>query len=128
MNKYKIIAVGEFLLAVSAISGGYNLVARNGEGLPLSWLENTPFSSYVWPGIILMVIVGGSYLLAAKLMWKQSKWYLEASATAGFGLLIWLFTEIYLLKHSFWLQALYFVFGISTLVITLLLQKYHKAK
>lgn len=123
MIKVKIISIFELLIGASAVFGGYRLIAMDGLGMPKDWLAHSPFTSYVWPGLILATIVGGSYVLAAFFMWRHHKFYLETSSIAGFGLLIWVFTELYMLNHPHWLQGLYFGFGIMTIVLALVLSK-----
>lgn len=122
----KIIAIGASLIGISAVWGGYGLITTNGLGMPVSWLSTSLFTSYFWPGIILLVLVGGTYLLSAFLLWKQSRLAMEGLATAGFGLLIWIFTEMYIMRQSYWLHVLYFGIGIVTLIGTMLLLKYGK--
>lgn len=49
------------LQAVSAVGGGVALVAGpRGEvtGLPLSYLEGSPFDDYLVPGLILLLVLG----------------------------------------------------------------------
>lgn len=60
------------LVALNAFAGGYYGIA-GAEGVPLEWLEGSPFSNYVIPGIILMVVVGGSALSAAIAVFIQMK-------------------------------------------------------
>ncbi len=122
----KAIAILGILIGMSAVFGGYKLITTDGLGMPVSLLSTSPFSSYFWPGIILAVIVGGAYLLSAFLLWRQSKLAMEGLAVAGFGLLIWIFVEMYIMHQSHWLHALYFGFGIVTLVETMLLLKYRE--
>jgi uncharacterized membrane protein YeiH len=45
--------------ALTAIGGGIAL-ATGVDKLPAEWLKGTPFRSYLYPGIILTVVVGGS--------------------------------------------------------------------
>lgn len=124
----KIVSVGEFLVGISAVLGGYKLITTNGMGMPMSLLNNSPFSSYIWPGVILLFVVGGSYLLSSLLLFRKSRYAYEASATAGFGLLIWIFTELYMMRNPHWLQVLYFGFGILTIIATLLFLKSERKK
>jgi hypothetical protein len=119
------IALIEGLIGASAIWGGYGLVT-GGAGVPLELLKNTPFSSYFWPGMILIFVIGSTYLLAATLMWKKKKYYQEASAVAGFGLLIWIFTEMYMLGVGHILQIVYFSLGILTLITVMVSLRFEK--
>jgi hypothetical protein len=43
-------------------------------------------------------------------------------------MLIWFFAELYILKHTHWLQILYFSIGILTLIFLLLRMKYEKER
>lgn len=113
----------ELFNAVTAIPSGIGLILSNGLGLPVSWLDNSPFHSYAIPGLILSAIVGGTNVVAAFLIWRKKRYALEASATAGFGLLIWTFSEMYIIGHNHLLQVFYFVFGIAMIIMTCLLLK-----
>ncbi len=63
------------------------------EPMPLEYLDDSPFSNYEAPGLILLLIVGGSSLLAAIARWRhwQSEYLLTLAA--GAVLLGWLFFE-----------------------------------
>ena len=43
------------------------------------------------------------------------------SAVAGFGMLIWIFVELALIRHYSWLQAAYFGLGALELILVLVL-------
>ena len=67
----------EFLVAIGAIAGGATLAAApGGEGLhmPLDLIKNTPFRSYLIPGLILCFVVGGSNLIAGWLSLRLRNW------------------------------------------------------
>src|SRR5580765_1287791 len=50
--------------ALNAIGGGsYGL--SGAAGVPTEWLEGSPFSDYFIPSLILLVVVGGSFVVAA---------------------------------------------------------------
>lgn len=126
MKLTRIFSALEFLIGISAVAGGIALITLNGLGMPVIWLDHSPFASYFWPGVILSLIVGGTYLLASILLWKKNKFTCEATATAGFGLLTWVFVELYIINEPHWLQIFYFGFGVLTLVVTLFLLKFSK--
>jgi len=97
--------------ALSALLGSVLAVAFNGAGVPLEHLAQSPFSSYVVPGLILGVVVGGTQLAAAlALLWKR-RMALLLSAVAGFDMLIWIFVELAVIRQYSWLQAAYFTLG-----------------
>jgi len=113
----------EFFVGLTAAWGGIKLLQTGGLGMPVSWLSDSPFSDYTLPALILAVIVGGTNLLSAFLEFRKHTYAAYSSAVAGYGLLIWIFTEMYLLKHASWLQVAYFSIAILILVLTMLLLK-----
>jgi len=87
---------------------------------PLEWLEGTPFDSYLVPGLVLILVVGGTHALAFVLLLRRTTWALAASAVAGFGMVIWVFVQMVLIPYSF-LQAVYFGAGLLEIVLVLLM-------
>lgn len=107
-------------LGITAAIGGIQLIRTNGMGMPADWLSKSPFPNFIIPGLILLFVVGGSGLLAAFLQIKKHKYSIEASVTAGFGILIWIFTELMLIPHASFLQVIYFALGILILILSML--------
>lgn len=105
--------------AVSAFAGGIGLIATAGLGMPQSFLDDGPFRSFVWPGLILIGVVGGSQALAAGLLLARRESALLWSAVAGFGMIVWIFTETGIIRGMSWLQALYFATGLAQLVVVM---------
>lgn len=108
-------------LGITAAIGGMQLIRTNGMGMPIDWLSKSPFPNFIIPGFILLLIVGGSSLLAAFLHIKNHKYAIEASVTAGFGILIWIFTELMMIPHASFLQVIYFALGILILILSMFL-------
>lgn len=117
-----------FTIGITAVIGGIGLITTNGLGMPLSYLSNSVFPSFVIPGILLAGVVGGSNLLALLLLLRKHKYMLEGAAVGGFGIIIWIFGELYIIGHAHVLQAIYFALGVAMLIMIMLLQKsyYHE--
>ncbi|GAA2072029.1 hypothetical protein [Microbacterium hatanonis] len=107
--------------ALTAIVGGIVILATDGMGMPGSFLVDGPFRSFVWPGLILLVVVGGTQAVAATLLLMRRESGLLWSAVAGFGMLIWIFVETGVIRGTSWLQFLYFTTGTVQLVLVLAL-------
>ena len=103
--------------ALSALVGAVLAIAANGAGVPLEYLKNSPFSSYFIPGLILGVVVGGTQLAAAIALLAKRGIALLLSAVAGFGMLIWIFVELAMIRQYFWLQGAYFILGSLELIL-----------
>lgn len=107
--------------ALSALVGAILALAMNGAGVPLAYLANSPFSSFVVPGLLLGVVIGGTQAAAAAALLTRSRRGLLLSAVAGFGMLIWIFVELAIMQQYSWLQAVYFVHGGTELLLVLAL-------
>ena len=103
--------------ALSALVGAVLAIATNGAGVPLEYLNNSPFSSYFIPGLILGVVVGGTQLAAAIALLAKRDKALVLSAIAGFGMLIWTFVELAMIQQYSWLQGAYFILGGLELIL-----------
>jgi len=114
-------------VGATSVHGGIGILTGK-IALPLEFLNGTPFKSFQIPGIILLVLVGGLNLISAFLVFKKAKYHLEFASFSAFSILIWTFTEIYMIKHTMFLQVIYFSLGIINLCIILLLQKYEKSQ
>jgi hypothetical protein len=107
--------------ALSALAGAVLAVAANGAGVPLDYLANSAFTSYAVPGVILGVVVGGTQLSALSALLRKQRNALLLSAIAGFGMLIWIFVELAIIRQYSWLQSAYFALGAMELILVLAL-------
>ncbi|MGA7205396.1 MAG: hypothetical protein WBX27_12290 [Specibacter sp.] len=107
--------------AVSAFAGAVMAIAFDGAGMPPTYLAGSPFHSFLLPGLILGVVVGGTQAFAAVALLTGNRWDLVAAAVAGFGMVIWIFVELAIIHAYSVLQTLYFGLGLLELVLVLAL-------
>jgi hypothetical protein len=107
--------------AASAVGGGLAMLLTDGFGMPRSMLQGSPFDSFRWPALILLVVVGGTHLLAALLLRRSRGQALLWSAFAGFVLMIWILVEIVVIRGFGALQAIYFGAGLAEVALVLAL-------
>lgn len=111
--------VAWFSLA-SAVFGMLGLTLGGGMGIPLAWLEGTPFTGYAVPGIILGVVVGGAQAVALVAQYLRLRLAWGMHAAAGLVMMIWIFVEIALMLVWSVLQGIYFVAGLAQVVLAVL--------
>jgi len=103
--------------AVTAVGGGLALMTGlEGDRFPLELLQRTPFSSYVIPGLILTVAVGGSATVAAAALLRNPGIGALASMVAGMVLMGWIIGEVLILNQPAarsWAEAVYFAVGLT---------------
>ncbi|WP_104061313.1 hypothetical protein [Arthrobacter sp. 4R501] len=112
--------IGGKVMVVGTLLGPERLGIPSDMALPLELLQGSPFSTYLVPGLLLALIVGGIHLGAFILLIRRHPWAPLASATAGFSILIWIFIQMVFVPFSI-LQAVYFAAGLAELGFLLLL-------
>ncbi|NYF17772.1 hypothetical protein HDC37_002617 [Microbacterium sp. AK009] len=86
---------------------------------PLDYLSGSPFSSYLIPGLALILVVGGTHTAALVLTLARSPWSAATSALAGFACLAWIFVQMIYIPFSV-LQLVYAALGAAELALTML--------
>ncbi|EWM10238.1 hypothetical protein [Kutzneria sp. 744] len=90
------------LIALLAVWGGVELaVGAAAFQLPVEWIAPLGLHSWLWPGIALIVVIGGSMAVAAVVSWNGTQRAAETSVAAGAILVAWLLFQYVL----FGLQA-----------------------
>jgi len=113
------IALGTLLAFVSlnAVGGGiYGLAGA--EGVPLEWLEGSPFTTYRVPSLVLLTVVGGSLAAAAVAVFARARKARLLSRAAGVILLGWIAVQLALIGYVSWLQPAMVVAGVVILALT----------
>jgi len=110
------------LQGISGVAGGVSLVAAP-DGrimqMPVSYLDGSPFSDYLIPGLILLLMLGVFPLVVLAGLWLRPRpaWY--GAFAVGCGLIIWILVEVLIIPLSA-LQAFFGVVGVLIAVVTLL--------
>jgi len=131
-----------FLLAflgIGAIGGGGALiVSPDGKliGMPLSMLNNSPFSNFLLPGIVLFLVIGVAPMLLIIALLKKplSKtaerlnffndmhWSWTYVIYTGFATIFWIQFEMIFLATVHWLHTFYMFFAVVIIFTALLPQ------
>lgn len=110
-----ILGVLEMVVALSAIPAGISMIiGPDGSGMDLdpSWLERSPFESFLFPGIILLIFIGILQLIGAWLTFRRSMIAGIFGVAVGLILIFWLLAQIYYLELTHFLQVVFFVIGL----------------
>lgn len=107
--RWLLIAV-EVLIAANAVYGGIGLMV-NGMGMPMEWLDRTPFDSWVLPGVFLLILIAGPMAVAAAAELKRLRWAYALSLGAGIIQIGWIAVQILVLARYFFLQPVLLLAG-----------------
>ncbi|WP_224999108.1 hypothetical protein [Cesiribacter sp. SM1] len=114
-----------FFIGFAALWGGIPLVLDPSgvlNQMQLSWLNGSPFSNYLIPGIFLCVAIGLFSLITAFSGMLHSRNYPFMCTTAGAILLAWLIVQLLIIPAHSLLQPLFMVLAII-LLLTGILEK-----
>jgi hypothetical protein len=92
VNRY-ILGVLLAFLALNAFAGGYYAIT-GAEDVPVEWLHGSAFSTYFVPGLVLLVVVGGSAALAAIAQFLNRDRSFALAKLAGWILVIWMLAQL----------------------------------
>jgi len=124
-------------LGLGAIFGGaVFMISPTGKlfGMPLSMLDNSPFTNFLIPGIILFIVLGlvpiGLILALVKKpeyrfaeffnFYKDMYWGWTYVIYIAFALIIWIQIEMTVLRAVHWAHSLYMFLAIAILFVALL--------
>jgi len=109
----------ELFVALNAVAGAVYALG-GADGVDRAWLDGTPFHDYVVPGLILLLVVGGSLAAAAVALMREgaTAWDLSLAATAV--LIVWLVVETLIIGLVSWMQPA--TFAAALVIATLALR------
>ncbi len=106
--------------ALNAFGGGYYGMA-GAEGVPVEWLEGSPFRNYFIPGLILFVIVGCAFLFAAIAVFSKISIARRAAVFSVIIVFVWLSVQLAIIGYVSWMQPVTAITGVIILVLSFLL-------
>lgn len=104
---------------VSGLFGGTGLVSDpSGETLqiPFEWLNGSPFSNYLIPGWILLIVLGIFPLTSLYGLFRRQRWGWFTALTTGAALIIWIGVEILIIGYQPH-PPLQFIYGLAGIII-----------
>jgi len=102
--------------ALNAFGGGYYGLA-GADGVPTAWLEGSPFNDYFVPSLILLVVVGGSFVLAAVAVVARLRYARLTALAAGVVVLGWLAAQLAIIGYVSWMQPATAAGGVLVIVL-----------
>ncbi len=90
-------------VAINAFAGGWYGLAGAKE-VPVEWLAGSPFADYFIPSLILFVVVGGTFFIAALAVFAGLRSARLLAAGAGVVALGWIAVQVAILGFVSWLQ------------------------
>jgi hypothetical protein len=115
------------VLGVAAVVAGQAFVREpSGAALGMSadWLKRSPFRSFRIPGLFLMLVIGGTNLLSAAVLWRRDHRSELVSLATGLLLVVWVAIQTAIIGFRHWSQGIWWVtFSILTVLAARLVRR-----
>ena len=128
MKRIVYIAEGalQLFIGIGAVACGAMLViAPDGSLLQMNvdMLEGTPFSTFMVPGLVLMLINGLGNVVSGVFCLRRMPIGAFLGMVFGFGLTIWILVQVSLIGSVSWLQPVIFAMGILFVTLGIVLRE-----
>ena len=108
--------------------GGAVLNPNNPMGISVDVLKNSPFSNFLIPGIILLMVIGFGNLFAAAVLYYEYKYNMYISHLMGLTLVGWIVVQCIMMRNINILHVVYFIIGGIEMLLSLRLIIMNKKK
>ena len=127
-NKGLVAGLGvlQVLIGLGAVGGGLALILEpsgSSIGIPLEVLKSSPFSTFLVPGIVLLIVNGFGSLVGAAASFTRYWCAGEIAIALGLFLAAWIMLQVYWFDDFHWVHALYLGIGLLEFVLGWLLRK-----
>ena len=111
-RRRRTLAAIEGIIALNAF-GGMAYALGGAAGVPVEWLDETPFDSYAFPGVYLGVVVGGTCLGAAWATLRRPSRAQMAAFSASTVTVSWILAQVAMIGYRSPLQPLVAAGGLA---------------
>lgn len=131
-----LIALQGFLGIGAVFGGGALIIDPSGQllGMPTEMMKIPLFSDFLFPGMILLLVLGiGPLGIMVSLLRRQAwslgerlnlfrpmHWSWTFSLYTAFALIIWIMVQLYIIKETAVIHLVYMMLGLAIQIVTLL--------
>jgi hypothetical protein len=120
---YRLLFILHAFVGLGAMGGGMMaiLYPQGPGGMPTDALNNSPFSDYLIPGIILFTVIGLGNVFCASLMLLKSKYQGYISSIFSWALVIWIVVQCIMLRLVVSLHVIFFIIGLVQVLLSVII-------
>ena len=120
---YRLLLALHGFVGVGAIAGGLAAITNpeNPFGITIEALKNSPFTSYLIPGIILFTVIGLGNIISAFMFHFKSRFQAYISGVFSLALVIWIIVQCIMMKDIVLLHIIFFIIGLVQAALSLII-------
>lgn len=120
---YSVLFALHLFVGIGAMAGGLAAILNPQEplGAPIELLQNSPFSNFLIPGIILFTVIGLGNVISAITLRLRFKFQGYVSVVFSGALVIWIIVQCIMINSIVFLHVLFFIIGLIQSVLSALI-------
>jgi hypothetical protein len=125
---YRLLFVLHGFVGVGALAGGLAAIInpQGPLGMSVEPLNNSPFSNYLIPGIILFTVIGLGNIISAFMFRYKLKFQGYISSVFSWALVIWIVVQCIMLNTVVFLHILFFTIGLIEAALSIVILFEHR--
>jgi hypothetical protein len=127
-NKFITYTLGvlQIFIGITAVLGGFSLISDPSGtkmNIPLELLKNSPFTSYLIPGLYLLIVNGVGNMLAGIVTFLRTRYTGNMAIVLGVLLTLYIAIEVWFIGLQNFSQPLYFILGVVESILGIKISK-----
>lgn len=120
---YSVLFALHLFVGIGGMAGGLAAILNPQEplGAPIELLQNSPFSNFLIPGIILFTVIGLGNVISAITLGLRFKFQGYVSGVFSGALVIWIIVQCIMINSIVFLHVLFFIIGLIQSVLSALI-------
>lgn len=120
---YRILFGIHIFVGVGALAGGLMAILnpQSPGGMSVDQLKNSPFTTYLIPGLILFAIIGIGNIMSAISMHFKSRYQGYISCIFSLALVFWIIIQCIMIQAIVHLHVIFFIIGIIQTFLSVLI-------
>ncbi len=120
---YRLLCILHAFVGIGAMAGGLGAILNPQEpmGASVDLLNNSPFSNFLIPGIILFTVIGLGNVITAFLFRYKLRFQGYISSVFSWALVIWIVVQCIMINSVHFLHIIYFMIGVIEAILSIII-------
>jgi len=117
---YRLLSILHIFVGIGAMVGGMMAILHPHSPFGIT-LKNSPFTSFLIPGIILFTVIGLGNIISALVIYYKPWFHGYVSSVFGWALVIWIVVQCIMLDSVVALHIIFFIIGLIQGILAMII-------